>query len=118
VRTIILTCTVMLAVAGGAGAQQPATPGSSGPSGASLQLASPAVRTPPFRLVPDPEIKRFGIVTILPPDMPGQFVRARVPVGQLASRGARAVADARRRRSERAAREGVVRALHEYLTER
>jgi len=69
-------------------------------------------------VVPDPEIKRLGIVTILPPDMPGQLVRARVPVGELASRGARAVADARRRRAERAAHEGVVRALDEYLTER
>jgi hypothetical protein len=50
--------------------------------------------------------------------MPGQFVRARIPVGELASRGARAVADARRRRAGRAAHEGVVRALDEYLTER
>jgi hypothetical protein len=118
VRTVVLVIAVMLTVAGRVGAQQATAPGSAEPSGAPLELASPALRIPPFRLVPDPEVKRFGIVTILPPDMPGQFVRARIPVGELASRGARAVADARRRRAGRAAHEGVVRALDEYLTER
>jgi hypothetical protein len=61
-----------------------------------------------------PEIKRFGILTLLPPDTSGEIVSVRVPVGDLATRAARAVAAVQHRRAERRAHEDVVRALQDF----
>jgi hypothetical protein len=61
-----------------------------------------------------PDEFRFGALTFLPPDTPGQFVRIRVPVGALASRAARSIAAAQHRRAENAARDEVAKALAEF----
>jgi hypothetical protein len=58
-----------------------------------------------------PEGWRVGVLTFLPPEAPGQFVRIGVPIGALASHAVRSVATARHRRSESAARRDVALAL-------
>jgi hypothetical protein len=71
---------------------------------------------------PDPAIRgidpvepvsptKLGIFTLVPPELPGEFVRVSVPVGELVSRAFRAVATAKRRRQDDAARRRVEAAL-------
>jgi hypothetical protein len=67
---------------------------------------------PPIVAVPDK--KRFGILTLTAPDQNGEIISMRVPVGELASRGVRAIASARQQHAERKARAEVSRALQEF----
>jgi hypothetical protein len=68
----------------------------------------------PVFTVSKPDEFRVRVLTFLPPDAPGQFVRIRVPVGALASRAVHSIADAHHRRAENAARDDVARALAEF----
>jgi len=66
-------------------------------------------------LVPiPPDEWRFGILTFLPPDTRGEFVRVRVPIGALVSGVAHSIAATQRHRDEKAAREDVAKALEEF----
>jgi hypothetical protein len=58
-----------------------------------------------------PNDVRVGVLTFVPPDMVGQLVAVRVPVGDLVSRAAHAVSAAQHRRAENAAHAEVVKAL-------
>jgi hypothetical protein len=104
-RVPLLTI-ITVAIAAAAEAQQPGAE-SGERVRAAQQISVSTLQIPPFRILPDPAIRRFGVVTLLPPDTSGQFVRASVPVGDLAMRAARAVAIAQHRRAEKVAREEV-----------
>src|SRR5687767_11758678 len=54
---------------------------------------------------------RLGFLTLVPPGRPGEIVRVRVPIGELVMRGPHALARAKRRHAERAAREETARFL-------
>jgi hypothetical protein len=58
-----------------------------------------------------PNPTRLGMLTIVPPDTRGEIVKVVVPVGELFTRAARGVSNARRQRAERQARERVSREL-------
>ena len=73
---------------------------------------SPLIVGPMVPIPPDE--RRFGILTFLPPDTRGEFVRVRVPVGALVSGVAHSMAAAEHRRAEKAAREDVAKALQEF----
>ena len=51
--------------------------------------------------------KTFGMVTFVPPTLPGEMVRVTVPIGELVSRAFKGAAAANRRRQEAAARRTV-----------
>ena len=59
----------------------------------------------------NPDEVRLGVLTLLPPDTPGEVVSIRIPVGALVSRAAHAVLVAQHRRAENAARDEVARAF-------
>ena len=61
-----------------------------------------------------PDGRRFGILTVLPPETRGEFVLVRVPVGALVRGMAHSIATTQRRRAERVAREEVARALEDF----
>jgi hypothetical protein len=73
---------------------------------------SPLIVGPMLPIPPDE--RRFGILTFLPPDTRGEFVRVRVPIGALVSGAARSIATAQHHRAEKAAREDVASALEEF----
>src|SRR5262249_5862325 len=64
-----------------------------------------AVDTPPTRL---------GIVTLVPPDTRSEVINISIPVGELITRAAQAVSDARHRHAERKAGERVMRRLQDF----
>jgi hypothetical protein len=99
-------------------AQQPLDNASVDRLRAAVQAPGTPLKFPSLPSWGDPTVRRFGIVTLLPPDTNGQFVRAVVPIGELAVRASRSVVAARHRRAERDARKAVRRDLHEYLTQR
>lgn len=51
--------------------------------------------------------KTFGILTLVPPTLPGEMIRVSIPIGELVSRGFKSVASANKRRQEAAARRDV-----------
>jgi hypothetical protein len=73
---------------------------------------SPLIVGPMIPLSPDEW--RFGILTFLPPDTRGEFIRVRVPIGALVSGVAHSIAATRHHRAEKAAREAVAKALEEF----
>jgi hypothetical protein len=58
---------------------------------------------------------RWGVLAFVPPDVPGQIVNIRVPVGDLVSRAAHAVAAVQRHRAEDEAHTEVTKALTAFL---
>jgi hypothetical protein len=112
---------VIAAIAGGpsaANAQQ------AEPSSALIQRVQSALQSPQSSvrgealvspLPGQPEGWRVGVLTFLPADAPGQFVRIRVPVGALASRAVRSAAAAQHRRAESAAQREVALTLAAFL---
>jgi hypothetical protein len=110
---------VIIALAGGVisvWAQQ------SEPSSVSLERIRAALQTPqpitsdgvPLFVPIKPDEFRLGVLTFVRPDRLGQVVSIRVPVGILASRAAHSIAAERHRRTERAARDEVAKALAEF----
>jgi hypothetical protein len=61
-----------------------------------------------------PPIRRFGIVTFVPPDTNGEVVKAALPIGELAMRAVHGLSAAQRRRAEDRAHNEVVRALQDF----
>jgi len=61
-----------------------------------------------------PSPNRLGIFTFEAPVVAGEFLRVRVPVGELMSKAAHGLAAANHRRRERAARRDVLRALDTF----
>jgi hypothetical protein len=57
---------------------------------------------------------RWGVLTFLPPNIAGEFVRVRVPVGALVSHAAHSLRAAGHRRAENAAHDEVVKALADF----
>ena len=114
-RVIALTAFALVAIGGVARGQQSAVPPSEERVPVVVQAPTPPLKIPPIRLWGDPPPRRFGIVTFLPPDTNGQFVRAVLPVGEMAMRARRAVVAARHRRAERDAHHAVRQALQEHL---
>ena len=95
-------------------APQPAEPVS--PSSVERVRAA-LMSSPPSLVIPSvPDERRLGVLTFVPPDAPGEFVRVRVPIGAFAVQAAHAVAAAHHRRQERAAREEVARELAAFLS--
>jgi hypothetical protein len=94
------------------------------PSSVSLERIRAALQSPqrititsdgvPLLVPIKPDEFRLGVLTFVPPDTPGQVVSIRVPVGILASRAAHSIAAERHRRTERAARDEVAKALAEF----
>jgi hypothetical protein len=118
VRFIAITlCGMLMFVVSAAHAQESASPVSVESVRAVLQQSQqqPAFVSPPFPpwVKPGPTMLP-GILTLAPPETSGQFVSVVVPVGELATRAARAVANAQHRRAERKAHEEVQRSLEEF----
>jgi hypothetical protein len=91
------------------------------PSSASLERVRVALKErQPSSLIVGPMVpippdeRRFGPLTFLPPDTPGEFVRVRVPIGALITGVAHSIAGTQRRRAEKAARKDVAFALEEF----
>jgi hypothetical protein len=53
----------------------------------------------------------LGVFTVVPPDVPGEFMRVRVPLGALVVRAAHSVAASKHHHAEESAKDEVVRAL-------
>jgi hypothetical protein len=51
--------------------------------------------------------------TLVPPETNGEVIRVAIPVGELASRAARVISDARRRRTERKVDERIAREVRQ-----
>ena len=84
-----------------------------------LALSQPtrlAIPTP--ETWPDPAPRRFGFVTLLPPEPNGQIIKVMIPVGDLVTRAARSLSNAHHRRAERHARQRVERDLRNFLFEK
>ncbi len=62
--------------------------------------------------------KKLGILTLVPPAMPGEIVRVSIPIGEFLSRAFRSVAAANQRRQELAARRKVEAALKWFEEQR
>ena len=78
------------------------------------QPRSVSLISPPVFSVPD-ETHRFGILTLASPNIgKGEFFKVSLPVGELATRVAGAISNARYQRRERKAREAVARDLREF----
>jgi hypothetical protein len=89
------------------------------------QADSPAilpklVLAPPQKLIirsedlfPVTHPTRLGMFTLVPPETNGEVIRVAIPVGELASKAARAISDARHRRAERRIDERIMRELQE-----
>jgi hypothetical protein len=60
----------------------------------------------------------LGMFTLVPPQTNGEVIRLSIPVGELATRAARSISDARRRRAERKVEERIERELDEKLKRR
>jgi hypothetical protein len=58
-----------------------------------------------------PDGRKFGVLTFLPPDTSGEFVRVKVPIGALVGRVAHAVAVSRHHREEQSAHDDVARVV-------
>lgn len=58
-----------------------------------------------------PDWRQFGVLTFLPPDTSGEFIRVRVPIGALVGRAAHAVAVSRHHREEQSAHDDVARVV-------
>lgn len=90
------------------------------PSPASLERVRVALKDRPSPLtigpmVPiPPDERRFGILTFVPPNTRGEFVRIRVPVGALITGVAKSITASQHRRAENAARGEVAKALDEF----
>lgn len=54
---------------------------------------------------------RFGMFALAPPEANGEVIRVSIPIGELASRAARAISDARHRRAERKVDKRIAREL-------
>jgi hypothetical protein len=117
VRTLLVVITGLVGGVISVRAQQ------SEPSSASLKRIRAALQSPqqpisgdgvPLFTVSKPDEFRLGVLTFLPPDAPGEFVRIRVPVGALASHAVHSIATAHHRRADNAARDEVARALAEF----
>jgi hypothetical protein len=65
-----------------------------------------------FSLTPP---RRLGTFTLVPPETNGKVIRVAIPIGERASRAARAISDARQRRAERRIDERVMRELQELV---
>lgn len=85
------------------------------------QLRSEAPAHPLTLTIPEwsePGPRRFGPLTLLPPDARGEAIKVMMPVGEIAARAAHAVSNARYRRAERKAREAVRRELDAFHARR
>jgi hypothetical protein len=59
-----------------------------------------------------------GVLTFLPPDTAGEFLRVQVPIGALVMKPVRAIRKAQHDRAERSAHEEVLRALADFQNAR
>lgn len=62
----------------------------------------------------NPSPRKVGVLTIEPPTAPGEFLRVRLPIGELVSKAARSLTAAHQRRREAAARREVEGALRAF----
>ena len=115
VKRIVIPVTVAVLILGinsaGAEQQEPTrvSPTSQPPSKLVIRTDELFPLTPPAR---------FGMFTLAPPQKDGEVIRVAIPVGDLVSRTARAIADANRRRAERKADERVRKDLDQFLARR
>jgi hypothetical protein len=58
---------------------------------------------------------RLGMFTMVRPETNGEVIRVAIPIGELASRAARAVSDSRHRRAERKVDERIARELQQLF---
>ena len=58
--------------------------------------------------------RTLGILTLIPPQYPGELIRVSLPIGELVARGVRGLRAAKYARAERNAREAVQRALSDF----
>ena len=82
-----------------------------------LRLALQKLPIQPTLSIPQwspPDSRRLGILTLMPPDRPGEIVRVSLPVGALVTRGVRAWSSGRHGRAERKAQENVQRILRDF----
>jgi hypothetical protein len=86
-----------------------------------LRLALQNLPTQPALSIPrwiPPDSRQLGILTLMPPDRPGEIVRMSLPVGEFVTRGVRAWSSARHSRAERKAQENVQRVVRDFLTQK
>ena len=86
-----------------------------------LRLGLQHLSTQPTLSIPSwipPDSRQLGILTLLPPDRPGEIVRMSLPVGELVTRGVRAWSGARHNHAERKAQENVQRVLRDLRTQK
>lgn len=62
----------------------------------------------------NPSPRKVGVLTIEPPTAAGEFLRVRLPIGELVSKAARSMTGAHKRRREAAARREVEAALRVF----
>ena len=62
----------------------------------------------------EPTVRTFGMFTVVFRGSPGEIVKVSLPIGELTTRAARAISNARHRRAERKAGEEVQSALRDF----
>jgi hypothetical protein len=87
------------------------------PDSMSLERVRAALTAPPPALIipPDTPAVHLGPLTLVQPEMAGEAVRVKVPVGAMVMDAVHGVAAAKHRRDERKAREDVQRELAVFL---
>ena len=78
-----------------------------------VALQTPSTLTVSVPLT-DPAHRKLGILTLIPPQLPGEIIRVSLPIGDLVTRGVRGLRTARYERAERKAREAVKRDLSHF----
>ena len=115
--------TLLVVFVAGVGGVSPVCAQQSEPSSASLDRIRAALQNSQQLAGSDgvgvsaplaPDGFRWGVLTLLPPDTRGQFVRVRVPVGAFATRAVHSITAAHQHRAESAARHEVAKALAEF----
>ena len=100
---------ILLSVGTSAAVQQPTSSPSSEERARRLTLQGSELL-----ILPQDPARTFGVLTLVPPTSAGEMVRVNVPIGELISRAARAVARSKQRRAEKAAHDEVMRSLAEF----
>ncbi|MBY0495331.1 MAG: hypothetical protein K2Y23_14055 [Cyanobacteria bacterium] len=81
-----------------------------------IRAALSAIAESPAIVMTQPPVRSWGGMTMVQPDtVRGEFVRIKVPVGEITMKAARAIQRAHYHRAERKARERVDRALQDFI---
>jgi len=115
-RPAVLSVLVLVSVSGVASVTLHADESSQPSDRLRIALQDSPRLTIPVWTLPPP--RRFGVMSITPPQTRGEVVRMTLPIGDLTMRAARSIENASHQRADRKARTEVQRAIRDFRAER